>query len=191
MSVVYSDHSTMNSPLSNSAFSTSSHTDQYGRDLLNNYSNDFTTNMQISNYEKSLIFKFLINHSFNLLISNYQTKLLLNNFENLNQFILTLFKRLNLSLQQFQKLLVIMIRYLNKNQQIVLSLKQIVIGCLIKVLGIDSKNWCLITGLSFENLNLLRNHINLNQQELEIQEEELFDLNQQMKNLVYSKFDVI
>lgn len=191
MSVVYSDHSTMNSPLNNNSPLYDQSPFGAGRNDLLNYSYDFTTNLQITNYEKSLIFKFLINHSFNYLITNYQNKLHASSMQNMCQFVLLLFKRTNLSLLQFQKLLIIMIRYLNKNQTIVLSIKQIIIGCLIKIMGVDSKNWSQITGLSLENLTLLKNHINLDHDEMIITEDELLELNDHMKSLVYSKFDVI
>lgn len=182
MSVIYDD-STMNSPLNNSPFNQDH---QYL-----NYATDFTTNHQINNFEKNLIFKYLINHSFNLIISNYQSKFVDLNINNLNQFILTLFKRLNLSLENFQKLIILMIRFFNnqKDGSLIISMKQVIIGLLVNLLGIGTPNWCIITGLSLEKLVLLSKHCDV--EDMNIDDEELNGLNQQMKTLIYNKFDVI
>ncbi|CCH41037.1 hypothetical protein BN7_574 [Wickerhamomyces ciferrii] len=158
----------------------------------NPFDMDFNQQSNHNKMESKIIYKFIINHSFNLIISKYGSKFHNLNIENLNQFITILFQRLNLTLYDLQKLIIILIKYLSIIiAPLKISIKQLILGVLIKIHGKGKYNWCVISGLSMESIDNLIGMIEINDEFVKVDHEEVLELNGYMKNLIYSKFEVV
>ncbi|CDR46387.1 CYFA0S23e00474g1_1 [Cyberlindnera fabianii] len=182
----YEMYSPLNSPF---------HSDGLGM----NYATDYPGSTQTAKFEKKLVLHYIINHSFNLLFEGYAEKLQLEINEKtqveLIQFTVALFKRLELSLQNFQKLLLLLNRYFTKlgSEKLQLSVKQVVLGLLVQIVGITSTNWHSVTGLPLNSVHALVRYIDadLDEEDYDFSNEELEMINDKMKSLIYSRFDVI
>lgn len=171
----------------------------------NNHEEDLLNDVE----QKSLIYKYLINYSIQLILNKYHlnlsqfdknliTKDYKSYLDELNSFIYKISIRINLSLLDFQKLIILINKFFKiielNNLNLNLNFKQVILAILTKLRPYE--NWELISNFSSIQLNLLINQFdyffNINNENLiKINNQDLYKLNSLMKNLIYSNFEII
>lgn len=176
-------------------------------DSITSFNDDYISfyNQQ---HEKASVYKYLINHSLNLVLSKYRHVFKnLDDVPTLNQFLVSLFERSQITLQDFQKIYIILINFLNLNLRlnslIKISIKQLFLALVMKYKRKELEEWETITGLKKENLKILIQYVDVlnenndydNEEQFTnimcVKNEEVQNLNNMMRSLVYKKFQII
>lgn len=160
-----------------------------------NYGTDTLTQTQTYQFQRRVILQYVINHSLSLIINGYGPKFCWNMDElhrrGVLSFVSTLSKRCGLSLVQFQQVCVVLSRYLDAVDEVDIPLKQVILGVVILIQGVNSNPWDKITGITSPVIAQIVAHLGLDESDLQVDETEMDTINQQMKSLIYARFNVV
>lgn len=166
--------------------------------FLNDFDMNYTdplTAQQTSQFQSRIILQYTINHSLHLILQSYCDKFHWE-MEQLQRmglvtFTSTIAKRSSLTLQQFQRVCIVLSRFLDQTESVDITLKQLILGVIVAVQGFESKQWDRITGMPLPSLAYILRYLALDEHDLYIEEMELKMINEKMKSLIYARFNVV
>lgn len=162
-------------------------------DFGTNYGTDSLTSHQSSHFERRLVLHYVIAQSLQLILQSYAEKFSWQSeeIELALSFTTTLTKRSAMTLEDFQRSCIVFTRYLEHTATLEIPLKQVILGVVVAVQGLELKPWDMITGMPLNSVVYLNRYLDFDDYDLHVHESELTMINEKMKRLIYARFDVV